>query len=71
MISSTMDMAPFFDVSDSWHGMSSHQMLMYAFWSYDFVPILRTPSIAFRELKYSVKMSYSLQSHCRVVWTYL
>ena len=36
-------------------GYEAHQMLMYAFWSYDFVAMLRAPSIAFRELKYPVK----------------
>jgi hypothetical protein len=36
-------------------GYEARQMLVYAFWSYDFVAMPRAPSIAFRELKYPVK----------------
>jgi len=33
-------------------GHEAHQTLMYAFWSYIFMEMLRTHSIAVRELKY-------------------
>jgi len=60
----TIDLGPYRRV---WSALNATVCLL----EHDFVAMLRTPSIAFRELKYPVKWGFSLQSHCKVIWTYL